>query len=57
MLVPNPLLKYPRNKPCICQNGKKFKVCHLNQLPRMVPSEMAENAKELLGKLKAKGLI
>jgi len=31
--VYNPLKKYPRNGPCICGSGKKFKKCHLDLLP------------------------
>lgn len=33
----NPLLKLPRNSPCPCKSGKKFKKCHLPKMTRMLP--------------------
>lgn len=30
---PHPFKKYPRNMKCFCGSGKKFKVCHLEQIP------------------------
>jgi hypothetical protein len=30
---PHPLLKYPRNMKCFCGSGKKFKLCHLSEIP------------------------
>lgn len=35
----NPLKSMPRNSPCPCGSGKKFKKCHLNVLPDVVPSK------------------
>lgn len=35
----NPLLKYERNSPCPCKSGKKFKHCHLNVMPAVIPTE------------------
>lgn len=32
----NPALGFPRNEPCFCGSGKKFKKCHLLQMPRAV---------------------
>lgn len=54
-LVPNPLLRYPRNAKCICSSGKKFKHCHLDKLPSLVPKEMADDAKQLLAKVEKAG--
>lgn len=38
----NPLLKIPRNAPCPCDSGKKFKHCHLVNMPRAVPEAFAK---------------
>ena len=40
-MTSNPLLKWPRNFKCVCGSGKKFKVCHLNDLARKVTIEDA----------------
>ncbi len=40
-LVWNPLVALPRNMPCPCASGKKFKSCHLPNLPRVVPKDLA----------------
>lgn len=32
----NPLLKFPRNDPCPCKSGKKFKKCCLPKQPMHV---------------------
>ena len=32
----NPLLDYPRNAPCICDSGKKFKKCHGPLIPTRI---------------------
>lgn len=37
----NPLLKIPRNSPCPCQSGRKFKTCCLTKLPTSVTKEVA----------------
>lgn len=37
----NPLTKFPRNNPCPCRSGKKFKVCCLSKLPPVVSNEEA----------------
>lgn len=34
----NPLIKFPRNAKCPCGNGKKYKKCHLLNMPRMLPA-------------------
>lgn len=44
----NPLLKFPRNLPCPCDSGKKFKACHLSQLPPVVPPKAAEQIREAM---------
>lgn len=38
----NPLFKLPRNRPCPCQSGRKFKACCLPRLPKAVPIEEAK---------------
>ena len=48
----NPLLNYPRNSPCPCQSGKKFKKCHLNMLPLAVKAEEAETYKKVMAQHK-----
>lgn len=44
----NPLLKFPRNKQCFCNSGKKFKSCHLNKIPRQCLRTQAFEAKLLM---------
>ena len=39
----NPLRELPRNRKCPCLSGKKFKVCHLSILPKVVTTADAEN--------------
>lgn len=34
--VINPMRDYPRNMPCICNSGKKWKVCCLPKQPMLV---------------------
>lgn len=46
----NPLLNYPRNNPCPCKSGKKFKKCHLNLLPVAVPAKEAKLFREIMAK-------
>lgn len=41
----NPLLKYPRNELCPCGSGKKFKKCHLDQLPQAIPKSAGKDAR------------
>lgn len=50
-MVPNPLLRFSRNAHCICGSGKKFKACHLHQLPGMVPPGLAADGAALLKNL------
>jgi len=38
----NPLKKYPRNAPCFCGSGKKFKVCHYGKIKDVVSGEDAK---------------
>lgn len=38
----NPLLNYPRNLPCLCGSGFKFKVCCNGKLPRAVSKDWAK---------------
>lgn len=37
----NPLLKFPRNNPCPCGSGKKFKKCCVNNVPVTLPEKDA----------------
>lgn len=37
----NPLLQFPRNHPCICGSGAKFKACCLRLQPRGIPKSLA----------------
>lgn len=50
----NPLLTLPRNIPCPCRSGKKFKACHLNMLPRVIPEKFAKRYRE---QMRAKDLV
>ena len=47
-LVPNPLLKWPRNFRCVCGSGIKFKKCCLNGLASGVTIEDAVKIKNKL---------
>lgn len=38
----NPLLKHPRNEPCPCGSGIKFKRCHLNSMPVILPKQVID---------------
>lgn len=38
----NPLLTLPRNQPCPCRSGLKFKTCCLRKLPKVVTIQDAE---------------
>lgn len=42
----NPLINLPRNNLCPCKSGKKFKVCCLLVLPRVVTNENANYYKK-----------
>ena len=44
----NPLLRLPRNLPCPCRSGKKFKTCHLNKLPQVVPQNVADSYEQAM---------
>lgn len=35
-LYPNPLLKWPVNRPCFCGSGKKVKMCCLSKIARNI---------------------
>jgi len=39
----NPLLNYPRNNPCFCGSGKKFKKCCLVNMPRTCSTRLAKD--------------
>ena len=51
----NPLLQFPRNEPCYCKSGKKFKNCHMRTLPPKVSKEAAEELVVLMKKREALG--
>jgi hypothetical protein len=40
--VPNPLLRKPRNSPCLCGSGKKWKKCCLPLMPLHIKAEDEE---------------
>jgi uncharacterized protein YecA (UPF0149 family) len=37
----NPIQDLPRNKPCFCDSGKKFKKCCLPNQPKLMEIELA----------------
>lgn len=46
----NPLVTLPRNMPCPCDSGKKYKHCHLPVMPRAIPEKLAaEYAEQIKG--------
>ena len=50
----NPLLDYPRNAPCICDSGKKFKKCHGPLIPTRISKADAETIIESLKEFAAR---
>lgn len=44
----NPLRSLPRNLPCPCGSGVKFKRCHLDKMPDAIPTKMAKEYKAAL---------
>lgn len=46
----NPLLDLPKNRPCPCRSGAKFKQCCLHKLPKVVPVKVAEGFREQMAK-------
>lgn len=46
----NPLLTLPRNRPCPCLSGKKFKACCLNRLPKAIPEKLVSIYREQMSK-------
>ena len=38
----NPMCKIPRNDPCPCQSGKKYKKCCMNAISRYIPLSYAK---------------
>lgn len=44
----NPLKNFPRNEPCFCGSGKKFKKCCLDKMGTTVTIKECENIKKLL---------
>lgn len=49
VLVPNPLMKWPRNFSCVCGSGRKFKKCHL---PDLAKNTTFKDAVQIESKLK-----
>ena len=43
--VENPFREFPRNSPCPCESGKKFKNCHLSSMKMYVKKEDIKNEK------------
>ena len=48
----NPLLRTPRNVPCPCGSGIKFKKCHLNKLSPAIPTP--DKMKEIIAEATAR---
>lgn len=46
--VRNPLFAFPRNEKCPCGSEKKFKRCHLPELPDALREEDAKKARDVL---------
>lgn len=44
----NPTLNYPRNSPCFCKSGKKFKKCCLSLIPPTCTKEKALEFKQAI---------
>lgn len=51
-LAINPYLKLPRNSPCYCNSGIKYKRCCLPTEPLAIPTEQAFEAKKLIDRVK-----
>jgi hypothetical protein len=47
-LYVNPICGLPRNSPCPCASGKKFKKCCLSKVPRAVTKEGLRAANEIV---------
>lgn len=52
----NPLLDYPRNAPCFCDNGQKlgakFKHCCMHLVPRTIAARSVREMKDLVARAK-----
>jgi hypothetical protein len=48
----NPIQDLPRNKPCFCDSGKKFKKCCLPLQPKLMPTELALDTLAAIKELK-----
>lgn len=46
--VANPLRKYPRNDPCLCGSGKKWKRCCEPDMPLYIPKSEKEDHERCL---------
>jgi len=44
----NPMRSYPRNLPCACGSGKKFKRCCRDKMGELIPVERVPNAKRVV---------
>lgn len=55
--IPNPLHSWPRNSPCFCGSGTKFKKCCRTSTPPYCLRTLALEAEILMAAAKAKGLI
>lgn len=60
----NPLCRYPRNLPCFCGSGIKFKKCHMNFVPKYINkteseklSKYVDDMIKVVSELKQKGII
>lgn len=44
----NPLVNFPRNAPCFCESGKKFKKCCIHTTTRTLSAEEAKKMAKLV---------
>lgn len=44
---PHPFRKFPRNWPCFCGSGKKFKKCHMDEVPQWIMKNQAPQVKAM----------
>lgn len=44
----NPLRELPRNMRCPCGSGNKFKDCHLDEMPHVLPTHLADKYRPAL---------
>lgn len=48
----NPLKSYPRNAPCVCRSGKKFKKCCMDKISPVCSDQDAKYFQALVNEVK-----